>query len=264
MLTFWAWQSPGYFKQLFSLTSSFSTAPILQGCSLWLMDAHICSEPRSPSGRSVWEPLVPDGKLQWGNSSLGSHPGTGVLYRTRQHLSVQIRRDNTFSCGAGFLWRIFGLLRRREKLLKNPGKLFGQLAFLFVWGCLLLLSSWSSLLHHLLSLFLEVVLKFLLRSFHFLLQPAAILPPKKWFLSPVQTCWLHFTSGLLWKFLYVNLKCGYGPRSQYILGTLQLRITEMKVVTLTHNICPLKSILWINLASLPMKSPFLQEIKYLS
>lgn len=72
----------------------------------------------------------------------------------------------------------------------------------------------------------------------------------------MQTCLLHSTSDLLWKFLYVDFKCVCGPRSQFILVTLQFRITEIKVVTLTHNICPLKLIFWINLASLLMKSPF--------
>lgn len=130
--------------------------------------------------------------------------------------------------------------------------------------CLLLLSSWPDLLHHLLSLFLEIVLKSLFRSFHFLLRPAAILAPRKWFLCLMQTWPLHSTSGPLWKFLCVNLKCVWSPRSQLELGTLQLRITKIKVVTLTHNICPLKTIFWINFASLPVKSPFLQGIKYLS
>lgn len=155
-------------------------------------------------------------------------------------------------------------VKMERETFENPGKLLGQLIFLFVCCSLLLLSSWPNLLHHLLSLFLEVFLKFLFRSFHFLLWPAAILSPKKWFLSLMQTCLLHSTFGLLWKFLCVNLKCICGLRSQFILGTLQLRITEIKIVTLTHNVCPLKSIFWINLASLPKKSPFLQGIKCLS
>lgn len=52
-----------------------------------------------------------------------------------------------------------------DQLWKNPGRFFYQLVFLLAGhpakgACPLLLSSWPNLLHHLLSLFLEVVLKF--------------------------------------------------------------------------------------------------------
>lgn len=67
---------PQIFLTAFSPPPSFSSrAAVLQGSCLWLKGVQIC---RNPSRDQSGGALLPAVKLQWGNTSLGSHPGTGV------------------------------------------------------------------------------------------------------------------------------------------------------------------------------------------